>query len=135
MGAASQAAAVSPAALAGVAPNHVNNLDCNGYSSTYQALSPTGRMHCTDPLGLEAVQSGGKTVMRGARFEDNGHYIGHDEPSVKFISHAAGSGNTMSYLMKLPVDPIRPPTPSGSVTDYSELSIAPWFGLPLCDPD
>jgi hypothetical protein len=141
MGGASQAATVAtatpaaPAAMASVAPNHVNNLDCNGYSSTYQALSPTGRMHCTDPLGLEAVQSGGKTVMRGARFEDNGHYIGHDEPSVKFISHAAGSGNTMSYLMKLPVDPIRPPTPSGSVTDYSELSIAPWFGLPLCDPD
>jgi hypothetical protein len=135
MGAASQAATVSPAATASVAPNHVNNLDCNGYSSAYQALSPTGRMRCTDPLGLQAVQSGGKTAMRGARFEDNGHYIGHDEPSVKFISHAAGSGNTMSYVMKLPVDPVRPPTPSGSVTDYSELSIAPWFGLPMCDPD
>jgi hypothetical protein len=122
MGAASQASTVSPAAMASVAPNHVNNLDCNGYSSTYQALSPTGRMRCTDPRGS------------GGRFEDNNHYIGHDEPSVKFISHQAGSGNTMSYVMKLPVDPIRPPTPSGSVTDYSELSIAPWFGLPMCDP-
>ena len=54
MGGASQAATVAtatpaaPAAMASVAPNHVNNLDCNGYSSTYQALSPTGRMHCTD---------------------------------------------------------------------------------------
>jgi hypothetical protein len=134
MAGASQAATVAPAAMAGVAPNHVNNLDCNGYSPVYQALSPAGRMRCTDPLGLRSVQSGGKTVTRGARFKDNGHYIGHDEPSVKFISHAAGSGNTMSYIMKLPVDPVRPPTPSGSVTDYSELSIAPWFGLPICDP-
>jgi hypothetical protein len=135
MGAASQAATVSPAAMASVAPNHVNNLDCNGYSSTYQALSPSGKMRCTDPLGLQSGHYSGKAVVHGARFEDNGHYIGHDEPSVKFISHQAGSGNTMSYLMKLPVDPIRPPTPSGSVTDYSELSIAPWFGLPMCDPD
>jgi len=47
----------------------------------------------------------GKYVIRGYRFTDNGHYIGHDEPSVKFISHAAGSGNTMTYFMKLPRDP------------------------------
>jgi hypothetical protein len=136
-GAASQAATVRPAAMAAgtVTPNHVNQLDCNGYSTKYQALSPTSKMRCTDPLGLQDVTAGGKTVLRGARFEDNGHYIGHDEPSVKFISHAAGSGNAMTYVMKLPVDPVRPPTPSGSVTDYSELSIAPWFGLPLCDPD
>ncbi|MGH3273894.1 MAG: hypothetical protein ACRDNZ_06145, partial [Streptosporangiaceae bacterium] len=135
MGTASQAATARPAVVAGqVTPNHVNNLDCNGYSSAYQALSQSGKMRCTDPLSLQQAQVGGKTALRGARFEDNGHYIGHDEPSVKFISHAPGSGNTMSYLMKLPVDPARPPTPSGSVTDYSELSVAPWFGLPLCDP-
>ncbi|MDQ2877010.1 MAG: hypothetical protein M3Y33_20270, partial [Actinomycetota bacterium] len=134
MGAASQAATVSPAAAGSVAPNHVNQLDCNGYSTKYQALNPAGKMHCTDPMGLATTKYSGQTAARGARFKDNGHYVGHDEPSVKFISHAAGSGNTMTYLMKLPVDPARPPTPSGSVTDYSELSIAPWFGLPLCDP-
>ena len=68
------------------------------------------------------------------RFEDNGHYIGHDEPSVKFISSTPGSGNTMTYLTKIPVDPRRSPTPSGSVTNYGQLSVAPWFGLPMCDP-
>jgi hypothetical protein len=68
------------------------------------------------------------------RFEDNSHYIGHDEPSVKFISSTAGSGNTMTYLTKIPVDPHQSPTPSGSVTNYGQLSIAPWFGLPMCDP-
>ena len=92
-------------------------------------------MRCTDPLGTHTVTYDGKKVIRGYRFEDNGHYIGHDEPSVKFISNAAGSGNTMTYFMKLPVDPKKAPTPNGSVTDYNELSIAPWFGLPMCDPD
>jgi hypothetical protein len=147
MAPASQAAVLSPAAMTAagasvapspaspeVQPHHVNQLDCNGYSTKYQALNPGSKMHCTDPVGLQRVKSGGKSVLRGARFEDNGHYIGHDEPSVKFISSAAGSGNTMTYLMRLPVDPKRRPTATASVTDYSELSIAPWFGLPLCDP-
>ena len=66
---------------------------------------------------------------------DNGWYVGHDEPSVKFISSAPGSGNTMTYLTKIPVDPRRAPTPSGSVTNYGQLSVAPWFGLPICDPN
>ena len=26
-------------------------------------------------------------------------------------------------------------TASGSVTNYGELSVAPWFGLPICDPN
>jgi hypothetical protein len=117
-----------------VPPNRVNQVDCNGYSTKYKALDPGGRMFCTDPLGTHRVKVNGKWVIRGTRFEDNGHYVGHDEPSVKFISNAPGSGNTMTYFMKLPVDPRRAPTASGSVTHYNELSIAPWFGLPICDP-
>ena len=41
----------------------------------------------------------------------------------------------MTYLAKIPVDPRKAPTPSGSVTNYGQLSIAPWFGLPICDPN
>jgi len=130
--AASQAGAARH--VTAVRPNHVNQLDCNGYSTKYKALNPGGKMRCTDPLRTHTVKYDGKKYIRGYRFQDNGHYIGHDEPSVKFISHAAGSGNTMSYFMKLPVDPQQQPTANGSVTDYSELSIAPWFGLPICDP-
>ena len=68
------------------------------------------------------------------RFEDNGQYVGHDEPSVKFISSAPGSGNTMTYLVRVPVDPSQARI-SRSVTHYGELSVAPWFGLPMCDPN
>src|SRR3984957_9619668 len=85
------------------------------------------RSLCADPV----LRRPGK---KAARFIDNGWYVGHDEPRVKFISQASGSGNTMSYLMKLPVDPARAPTASGSVTKSAELSSAPWFGLPTCGP-
>src|SRR6266496_4348485 len=117
-----------------VKPNKVNQLDCNGLSTKYKALKRTGPATCTDPFNPRGKKVNGK-LRGGLRFEDNDHYIGHDEPSVKFISHSAGSGNTMTYLMKLPVDPKKAPTATGSVTKYGELSIAPWFGLPLCDPN
>jgi hypothetical protein len=83
---------------------------------------------CTDPHGFYDGKA--------SRFRDplSGAYVGHDEPSVKFISSAAGSANQMNYGMQLPVDPASAPTANGSVTKYAELSVAPWFGLPICDP-
>ena len=41
----------------------------------------------------------------------------------------------MTYYAQLPVDPKAAPTLDGSVTDYAELSPAPWFGIPICDPN
>lgn len=114
--------------LAGtIAPAKVNLLDCNGWSPKYKSASLAMRMRCTDFHG--ASYDGTRQ-----RFYDNGHYVGHDEPSVKFISGLPGSGNTMSYALRLPRDPRRAPTANGRVTDYGELSLAPWFGLPMCDP-
>ncbi len=125
-GTAGAAATTAKAATAGsIAPNKTGELDCNAHSPKYatvRALAAT----CTDPVRIV----NGKRL----RFEDNEHYIGHDEPSVKFISSTPGSGNTMTYLTRIPVDPRQSPTPSGSVTNYGELSVAPWFGLPMCDP-
>jgi hypothetical protein len=121
-----QAAVIAGRAGAGVVPRATNELDCNGWSNAYTSVKPGMRALCTDPVALR----NGKAV----RFVDNGWYVGHDEPSVKFISSRPGSGNQMTYYMQLPRDPRRSPTVSGSVTDYGELSIAPWFGLPVCDP-
>ena len=123
---AATAATTAKAAVAGVAPNPVNELDCNGWSAKYGTVRKLAGNLCTDPI---KVING-----KGSRFIDNHWYIGHDEPSVKFISSQRGSGNTMTYLMKLSKDPRKLPTPSGSVTDYGQLSVAPWFGLPICDP-
>ena len=125
-GAATAATTAKTAATGGVAPNPVNELDCNGWSHKYGTVRKMAGSLCTDPI---RVVNG-----KGQRFNDNNWYVGHDEPSVKFISSTPGSGNTMTYLTKIPVDPKQSPTPSGSVTNYGQLSVAPWFGLPLCDP-
>jgi hypothetical protein len=122
-----------------VSPHSANDLDCNGWSNKYKSIDPLHRMLCTDPHGALVHGYGYGTNGRSSlahytRFSDNGHYVGHDEPSVKFISDSPNSGNTMTYFMRLPTDPAKPPTDNGSVTHYSELSVAPWFGLPICDP-
>ena len=127
-GAAAQSTSPStPATASGtVPPNPINEVDCNGWSKTYQTVRKHAGDLCTDPI--KVVNGSGK------RFNDNGWYVGHDEPSVKFISGVPGSGNTMTYVVRVPVDPKRSPTLSLRVTHYGELSVAPWFGLPLCDP-
>lgn len=118
--------------VTGVAPNPVNELDCNGFSSKYKSVKPDLGGLCTDPLSPSGVW--GKTA---GRFYDNGHYIGHDEPSVKFISTQPGSASNMTYYVKLSTDPRATPTANpgpNNTTAYAELSPAPWFGLPICDP-
>jgi hypothetical protein len=124
--AAATAKTATTVATGAIAPNSANELDCNGWSHKYQAIAKEAGALCTDPIKI----LNGKAT----RFADNGWYVGHDEPSVKFISSQPGSGNTMTYVMKLPRDPKAPPTASGSVVDYAQLSPAPWFGLPICDP-
>ncbi len=123
---AATAATTAKAAVTSVAPNPVNELDCNGWSPKYGTVKKLAGDLCTDPI---KVVNG-----KGERFVDNKWYVGHDEPSVKFISSTRGSGNTMTYLTKIPVNPRKAPTASGSVTNYGQLSVAPWFGLPICDP-
>jgi hypothetical protein len=82
---------------------------------------------CQDPRG-----------SWGGRFYENGHYIGHDEPSVWFLSSRPGSGNSFSMTETLPWDPVRRPTiktPGNDRTHWFELSIAPWFSMTVCDPN
>jgi hypothetical protein len=107
---------IRPAAMAG--------LDCNGFSPIQRAVKLT--MLCADPKGPE-----------GESLEDNGHYVGHDEPAVRFVSTRPGSGAEVLWHERLPLDPARDPTvasPGHDVTHFFELSVAPWFGMALCDP-
>ena len=109
-----------------------NNLDCNGWGDGNTMATPGLRPRCVDmsaPFAYEEYPAHG-------RFYDNDHYVGHDEPSVKFISTAAGSGYDMTYFQQLPVDPTGAPSTSHTANAnsiYNELSPAPWYGLPICD--
>ena len=121
------AGAVDAATAATVAPAPYGMLDCNGFSPIQKPIK--ANMVCADPRSLYD----GAT----ARFYDNGHYIGHDEPSIRFLSNRPGSGNNVTWNERLPKDPVALPTatsPGSDVTHWFELSIAPWFGMALCDP-
>jgi hypothetical protein len=112
-------------AVAGVKPRAIGALDCNGYSPIQHTVHMGA---CTDPRSVE----GGE----GGRFEDNEHYVGHDEPIVRFISHRNGSGSDTTWTETLPREPSALPTttsPGSDVTHDFELSIAPWFSMALCN--
>jgi hypothetical protein len=109
----------------GVRPNKIGELDCNGFSPIQRTAKPD--LACADPHGPD-----------GGRFLDHGHYIGHDEPSFRFLSSRPGSGNNFSMTENLPKDPVAMPTvktPGHDVTNWFELSIAPWFSTTVCDPN
>jgi len=119
------AAPAATAAVHSVRPHAAGELDCNGYSKSQHAVSR--KLFCTDIRGIT-----------GGRFYDNGHYIGHDEPSIRFLSSRPGSGNNVTFTERLPVDPAAMPTvkrPGHDVTHFFELSVAPWFGMSICDPN
>ena len=101
-------------------------LDCNGHSPVQQRARGDG-VH--RPARHRRRQP--------ARFFDNGLYIGHDEPIIRFVSSQPGSGNDVTWRETLPRDPDALPTvahPGSDVTHWFELSIAPWFSMALCNP-
>ncbi len=74
-------------------------------------------------------------ALRGHVEHAPGGYVGHDEPSLEFKSGRAGSGNDMTYTVKLPKDPKKQPnaTGAGGTTWNFQLRPTFWFGLTLCD--
>jgi hypothetical protein len=97
-------------------------LDCNGYS---RVQKPLAHLQCTEVSGKDKEG-----------FEINGHYVGHDEPSLQFMSTIPGSGNSAKYKTTLPVDPPGQPdgTTSGPVYTFQQR-IADWFGMVMCDTE
>src|SRR6476620_7478142 len=64
-------------------------------------------------------------------------YVGHDEPSVLFMSGRPGSGNDMTYTITLPKDPKKQPNASGKGGTTWNFQLRPtfWFGVTMCDSE
>jgi hypothetical protein len=108
-----------------VRPNAYGEIDCNGLSPIQKPAK--ANLACADPRG-----------PHGGRFYENGHYIGHDEPSLRFLSSRKGSGSNFTMTETLPRDPKAMPTvktPGHDVTHWFELTPAPWISTTVCDPD
>ena len=101
-------------------PKGTGLLDCNGFSPVQHVLK---HLQCAE---IAANEEDG--------FEDNGHYVGHDEADIGWFSTRAGSSTKARWQVKLPVDPPGAPSTSfgGPVADF-QLRVAPWFGMVLCD--
>src|SRR4051812_4143855 len=107
-------------AAAAPVPAPRGGLDCNGFSPLQQTFR---HLWCTE---IAANDEQG--------FEDNGHYVGHDEPDIGFFAFRRGSATQMTYKTVLPLDPAEPASPAfGGSTHEFELTPAIWFGLTLCD--
>jgi hypothetical protein len=91
------------------------NLDCNGFSTVQKPLKIY--LPCTDFVTGEYAQRG----------YDNGHYIGHDEPSIGFYSTLPHSGNAVQWDITLPVE-----RPLPAVQSF-ETFVTFWFSMALCD--
>jgi hypothetical protein len=96
----------------------LGELDCLGHSAIEAPIKP--RMTCTDFLW--------RGEYGPSRGYDNGHYVGHDEPSVTFVSTQHQSGSDVRWELTLPQD-----RPVPAVQTF-ELTPAIWFALALCDP-
>jgi len=91
------------------------NLDCNGFSKVQKPLKVYRA--CTDFF----------SPTWGQRGYDNGHYIGHDEPSIGFISTAQHSGNNVQWDVTLPLERALP-----AVQSFENFATF-WFAMALCD--
>jgi hypothetical protein len=123
------ASTASPAAT--YVPNTQGELDCNGFSPVQK---PLRLFNCTDIRGFKTANAN----TWDGRFYDNGHYIGHDEPDADFLSSVPGSGDDVTWTITLGQDPKAAPTdvsPGHDVSDWFELTPAPWFSMDLCDPN
>ncbi|MEZ0095174.1 hypothetical protein [Streptacidiphilus sp. EB129] len=73
-------------------------------------------------------------VADGEQIFGEGHYVGHDEPSLLYYSNKPGAGNDNTYLVRLPKDPPAQPKQDGSGTTWNfQLHPAFWFGMAMCD--
>jgi len=67
----------------------------------------------------------------------NGAYTGHDEPTVQFLSHRAGTGGKkLLYYVTLPKDPPTKPNEAGTGGTWSFQQRATfWFSITMCDTE
>jgi len=67
----------------------------------------------------------------------NGEYVGHDEPTVEFLSNRPGTGGgDLTYTMILPKNPPTRPNQAGTGGTWDfQLRATYWLGLTMCDTE
>ena len=98
----------------------------------YQHWCNTNGITCADPnLNWDEYSQYKQLLKEGVTLWP---YIGHDEPSVQFFSNRPGSGNNLTYKLRLPTEPPTKPQQSGAGGNWNfQQHVTFWFGMQLCD--
>src|SRR5437879_12138750 len=84
-----------------------------GYAGVGSGAAPDlGRSHDCDSGGALCTE-----VLDSIGY--NGSYTGQDEPSLLFYSNVPGSGNQMTYLLRLNTDPPKLPDQDSSDRNFN----------------
>jgi hypothetical protein len=94
----------------------------------------TNGITCAEPATTWSELAGYKAAVKhGAHLFG---YIGHDEPATLFYSNVPGSGNNVTYQIRLPKDPPTLPRNNGSGGTFGfQLHPTFWLGMVMCDPN
>ena len=97
-----------------------------------QHFCGTNGIECSEPaLDWDEYAGYDQAKQAGANIQG---YIGHDEPATLFYSNQPGSGNNVTYQLKLPKDPPTTPQQNGSGgTDNFQIHPTFWLGMVMCD--
>ena len=108
-------------------------------SPTVKAAGPqhwcgSNGVTCADPAqNWEELPGFDQAVAKGATIQP---YIGHDEPMTQFFSNRPGTGNDVTYQLRLPKDPPTLPRQDGSGGNFNFQERATfWLGMQLCDDE
>jgi len=95
------------------------------------------RTKASDENGYGEPLCESRTSLCADAYDNPSHdYVGHDEPSMEFKSAVPGSGNDMTYTVRLPGDPSARPSQTGAGGTWNfQLRPTFWFGLTLCDSE
>jgi hypothetical protein len=99
------------------------------------AFMPQNALHGSAAYNEPVCQSH-SSLCRDALDNPGDEYVGHDEPSIAFRSSRPGSGNDITYRLRLPKEaPVKPRNDGSGGTWTFELRPTFWLGLTLCDTE
>ena len=98
------------------------------------ALIQTNPVFAVPPGAHDCARDGSLCTETENPIGYDGSYTGHDEPSLLFYSNVPGSGNHMTWRIRLPAEPPVFPNQLGTGGTFNfQLHPAFWLGMTMCD--
>ena len=98
------------------------------------ALIQTNPGFAVPPSAHDCAEDGSMCTETENSISYDGAYTGHDEPSLLFYSDTPGSGNHMTWRIRLPSEPPVFPNQLGTGGTFNfQLHPTFWVGMTMCD--